>query len=104
MLVLAWWIDSTAGYHGVMSVLLLPAWFASGAMFPLPSEGLVGQVLRLNPMSYMVDATRRALHGSALPEALAQRMTNPTLEWSVLVLFMLVVATISVRLARRRDL
>jgi hypothetical protein len=55
-------------------------------------------------MSYMVDATRRALHGSALPEALAQRMTSPALEWSVLVLFTIVVAAISVRLCRRRDL
>jgi ABC-2 type transport system permease protein len=100
---LAWWVDSTAGYHGLMSVLLMPAWFASGAMFPLPSEGMVSMVLRFNPMSYMVDGVRRALYGADLPAALSPHMTNPLLEWVVLLLFTVLVAFISVRLCRRRD-
>src|SRR5258708_19001386 len=31
---LAWALDSTQGYHAIMSVLLLPMWILSGAMFP----------------------------------------------------------------------
>jgi hypothetical protein len=31
---MAWWIDSTQGYHAVMSVALIPLWMLSGAMFP----------------------------------------------------------------------
>lgn len=100
---LAWWVDSTAGYHGLMSVLLMPAWFASGAMFPLPSEGVVSIVLRFNPMSYMVDGVRRALYGVDLPTALSPHMTNPLREWLVLLVFTVLVAFISVRLCRRRD-
>jgi ABC-2 type transport system permease protein len=100
---LAWWVDSTAGYHGLMSVLLLPAWFASGAMFPLPADGTIGILLRLNPMSYMVDAVRRALYGADLKPALAEHMTQGHTEWAVLGVFTVVVATISVVLCRRRD-
>ena len=27
---LAWWVDSSAGYHALLPILLMPAWFASG--------------------------------------------------------------------------
>lgn len=61
---IAWWLKSTQGYHAVMSVLLLPAWIVSGAMFPLPEAGgWLGALMRLNPMSYCVDGIRRALYG-----------------------------------------
>ena len=38
---MAWWIDSTQGYHAVMSVALIPLWMLSGAMFPAraPASG-----------------------------------------------------------------
>ena len=100
---LAWWVDSTAGYHGLMSVLLMPAWFASGAMFPLPTDGIVSVVLRLNPMSYMVDGVRRALYGSELPMALSTHLTNPTREWLVILVFTMIVGWLSINLCRRRD-
>jgi ABC-2 type transport system permease protein len=62
--VFAWLIDSTAGYHAIMSVLLLPLWIVSGAMFPA-NEGWTGYVMRVNPMAYLVDGMRHALHSSA---------------------------------------
>jgi ABC-type polysaccharide/polyol phosphate export permease len=65
---IAWWLDSTQGYHVVMSLVLFPAWILSGAMFP--PEGLppaMRAILRFNPMSYSVAALRRALHGGTLP-------------------------------------
>ena len=63
---LAWLTDSSQGYHAVMSILLLPAWVLSGAMFP-PGEsgGVLATLLRLNPMSYMVSGVRGALQGDA---------------------------------------
>ena len=100
---LAWWVDSTAGYHGLMSVLLLPAWFASGAMFPLPTDGLMGTILRFNPMSYMVDGVRRSLYGLDLPSALDAHLTSSSREWLVVVVFTVVVGIISESLCRRRD-
>lgn len=65
---LAWLIDSTQGYHAVMSVLLLPAWVLSGAMFP-PSEEhpVLALIMRLNPMAYFVSGVRHALYGGAVP-------------------------------------
>lgn len=62
--IMAWLIDSTAGYHAIMSVLLLPLWIVSGAMFPA-NGGWTEAVMRVNPMAYMVDGMRHALHSSA---------------------------------------
>ena len=64
---LAWWIDSTQGYHAIMFVLLLPLWILSGAMFP--SSGAVpwlSAAMPWNPMAYCVAGVRRALHGGHL--------------------------------------
>ncbi len=62
---LAWWLNSSTGYHAVMSVVLIPMWVLSGAMFPLQGAGAVlGGIMALNPMRFSVDAVRRALQGS----------------------------------------
>lgn len=71
---MAWWLNSVQGYHAVMSVVLIPLWVLSGAMFPAAgaSPWMAG-LMRWNPVSYGVDAVRRALYGAAFPEALAIR-------------------------------
>jgi daunorubicin resistance ABC transporter membrane protein len=66
----AWWLDSTTGYHVAMSVGLLPLWILSGSMFPV-SGGVMGALAAANPMSYAVTAVRRGLYGARLPAALA---------------------------------
>ncbi len=64
---IAWWLDSTQGYHVVMSVLLLPLWILSGAMFPLAgAASWIRFLMRLNPMAYCVSGIRRALAGGSL--------------------------------------
>ncbi|MCA9527625.1 MAG: ABC transporter permease [Myxococcales bacterium] len=61
---LAWVIDSTQGYHAVMSILLLPAWILSGAMFPPSDDHPVLQgIMSANPMTYLVSGVRRAFYG-----------------------------------------
>ena len=63
---LAWWIDSVQGYHAVMSVLLIPAWVVSGAMFPATGgSAVLRAIVHANPVAYSVAATRRALSGGA---------------------------------------
>ena len=59
---MAWVLPSAQAYHGVMSVLLLPLWIVSGAMFP-PASGWVEVIMWANPMTYMVDAVRGAMTG-----------------------------------------
>jgi len=58
--VLAWRMESTQGFHAVMSVLLLPMWLLSGAFFPATS-GWLGWIVRLNPLTYGVAGIRRHL-------------------------------------------
>ena len=76
----AWPMDSTQGFHAVMSLVLLPMWLLSGAFFPIPLLGdnvHIGQwimhwIMRCNPLSYTVAGMRnllssQTLHGIWLP-------------------------------------
>jgi ABC-2 type transport system permease protein len=65
--VIAWRLDSTQGFHAVMSVLLLPMWLLSGAFFPADT-GWLAWIIRLNPLTYGVAGLRRLLYLEA-PEA-----------------------------------
>ncbi|MGM0577302.1 MAG: ABC transporter permease [Myxococcota bacterium] len=67
---LAWVVGSTHGYHAIMAVLLLPLWMVSGAMFP-PQGGWMDAVMAANPMTWMVDGVRHALHGGVAPASVA---------------------------------
>jgi len=65
---LAWALDSTQGYHVVMSLLLLPAWILSGAVFPATGvPPVLAALVRWNPLGAAVVELRRALHGGTLP-------------------------------------
>ena len=46
-----------------MSVILIPGWILSGAMFPInPDQGTLSWIMKLNPMSYIVDGVRRSFY------------------------------------------
>lgn len=75
--VFAWVLNSTQAYHGLMSVVLMPMWIVSGAMFPPPS-GWMGVVVAVNPMTYGVAGLR---WGLGLPAG-----TLPSPAWCVTVL------------------
>jgi ABC-2 type transport system permease protein len=64
---MAWWIDSTQGYHALMSVALIPLWMLSGAMFP-PSgtSRVLSGLMAADPMTYVVSAARRGFHGGSV--------------------------------------
>lgn len=66
----AWKIDSVQGYHGVMSVVLLPMWLLSGAFFPGSGSTWMTWVMRANPLTYGVAGLRKTLVSdpSLLPE------------------------------------
>ncbi|MEM6553238.1 MAG: ABC transporter permease, partial [Planctomycetota bacterium] len=52
-LALAWPMDSTAGFHAIMNLLLMPAWMLSGAVFPAETAPVVMRaVMYANPMTY----------------------------------------------------
>jgi len=61
---LAWTMESTAGYHGVMMLGLMPALLLSGAFFPAPgAHGAVRLLMAVDPLTYGVALLRHALGG-----------------------------------------
>lgn len=56
--VIAWRMDSTQGFHAIMSIFLLPMWLLSGAFFRQGAAGLLGWVVAVNPLTYGVAALR----------------------------------------------
>lgn len=100
---LAWFLDSTQGYHAIMSILLIPLWVLSGAMFPVQSSSAwLSLLMRLNPMTYCVEATRRALYGVAMPSALGLPGSSGALELGVVAAFAISAVAVAVGVCRRR--
>lgn len=95
--VLAWRMESIAGFHGIVNLLLMPLGILSGAFFPL--EGAAGPletVMRLDPVTYGLSAFRSALYASPGVEPI-----EPALAWGVSIAFALVTFGVAVALARR---
>jgi len=99
---MAWWIDSTQGYHAVMSVALIPLWMLSGAMFPpAPGSRVLGALMAADPMTYVVSAARRGFHGGAVPAGLVPAGSALT-ELAVVAVFAVLALAAAVALCRRR--
>ena len=61
---IAWWLNSTQGYHVLMTLLLIPLWILSGAMFPPEgAKSWLRLLMTWNPLAYGVGLVRDALHG-----------------------------------------
>ena len=60
--VIAWKMDSTAGFHAIMNLLLLPMWMVSGALFPLSeAQGWMKLLMRINPLTYSISLLNHTL-------------------------------------------
>jgi ABC-2 type transport system permease protein len=60
--VTAWPMDSTQAFHAIVNIILIPLWMLSGAMFPASgASGWLRIFMRINPLTYGVDALRNAL-------------------------------------------
>jgi ABC-2 type transport system permease protein len=65
--VIAWPMNSTHGFHAVMSIFLMPMWLVSGAFFPGGESGWLSWLIRFNPLTYGVAGLRRLLYEQSLP-------------------------------------
>jgi ABC-2 type transport system permease protein len=64
---IAWKMDSTAAFHGIMMLLLVPMWMVSGALFPMATaHGWVKAIMWINPLTYSVSLLNYTL---GLPHA-----------------------------------
>ncbi|MCC6810991.1 MAG: ABC transporter permease [Deltaproteobacteria bacterium] len=58
---LAWFSDSTQGYHAMMNGLLMPMWALSGSLFPADgATPVLATIVRLNPLTPFVALLRDA--------------------------------------------
>src|SRR5246500_313200 len=95
---IAWPMDSSQAFHGIVNLFLIPLWLLSGALFPLAgASGWIRIIMRLNPLTYGVEALRGLLYpgaetGFPLPTAMA-----------TLALFSLIMFGIALLMANRRS-
>ncbi len=92
---MAWRLPSTQAYHAVMSVVLIPLWVLSGAMFPV-TGGVLGAIMAANPMTYAVAAVRHAFAGG-----LASTGPSPLVSFSALLAFAVLALLVATRTALR---
>lgn len=100
--VMAWPLDSTQGYHALMSILLMPMWLLSGAFFPASETGWLSWVMRLNPLTYGVAALRRLLYWDHVLPA-SSSLPSLSVSLAVTVGFAAVGIGLSVVLASRQS-
>ena len=61
--IIAWTMDTVAGYHAVMSVVLIPLWLLSGALFPLEGSAVwLNWIMCFNPLTYAMTIIRSAFY------------------------------------------
>jgi ABC-2 type transport system permease protein len=94
---IAWPMDSTSAFHGIINLFLIPLWLLSGALFPLSGASVwIRALMYMNPLTYGVEAVRDLLYPGIetqfpLPSAIA-----------TLLLFSLVMFGLAFYMANRR--
>jgi ABC-2 type transport system permease protein len=83
--IIAWRMDSSQGFHAVMSVFLFPMWLLSGAFFPMTVQGWMKPIVWANPLTYGVAGLRHALQN--MSEETAGTLPSPALSWLVSLAF-----------------
>ena len=95
---IAWPMDSSQAFHGIVNLFLIPLWLLSGALFPLTgASGWIRAIMHLNPLTYGVDALGWLLYPG--------QKHNFTLksDMATLLLFSLVMFGLSLLMANRRS-
>ena len=94
---IAWPMDSSQAFHGIVNLFLIPLWLVSGALFPLTGASRWLQlIMRLNPLTYGVEALRSLLYPGM------STMFPLTSAMATLILFSLVMFGLAFLMANRR--
>lgn len=99
---IAWPMESTQGFHAIMSVFLMPMWLLSGSFFPAAESGWLSWIIRANPLTYGVTGLRRILS----PESIGTSTPgNPSLIicLTVTTVVCIIYVTIAVWMTQRRS-
>jgi ABC-2 type transport system permease protein len=75
-------VHQTQAIMGVMSMLVMPLFFLSGALYPPANlPGCLRMLARLNPLTYAVTGRRQAIFRRVELSAAARRSLDPALTW-----------------------
>ena len=97
--VIAWRMDSSAGYHAIMNLLLVPMWMVSGALFPMSTaHGWVRAIMWINPLTYSIGLLNHTL---ALPNAAPGAMVSLVVTAAFGLVLLLLSGMLAARKARR---
>ena len=95
---IAWRMTSTAGFHAIMNVFLMPLWLLSGAFFPRSgAPAWLGLAMRVNPLTYGMAAIRQTLY-----PGVREGLPSLSLSLAVAALFAAVMLGLSVIIVGRR--
>jgi ABC-2 type transport system permease protein len=96
--IIAWPMDSTAGFHAVINLFLIPLWLLSGSLFPLSGASIwIRMLMRINPLTYGTEALRSLLFPGSTSTGLSLEAN-----FAVLALFTLIMFGLSFLVANRR--
>lgn len=98
---IAWRMESTQGFHAIMSVFLFPMWLLSGSLFPDEPGSVLSLVSRFNPLSYGVAGLRHYLRFKDSTVAV-DGLPSLTVCWLVTLAFAAVMLILAWRIAGTR--
>lgn len=84
---IAWPMKSTAGFHAIMMIFLMPLWLLSGALFPMNgAPAWLQVVMTLNPVAHAMTALRLPFYKGldALADPAYQTSMTVLVVWVVL--------------------
>lgn len=97
---IAWRMESTQGFHAIMSVFLFPMWLLSGSLFPDDPTSWITFVSRFNPLTYGVAGLRHYLHFGDL--SMVKGLPSLPVCWAISIVFALVTVVLSWKIAGTR--
>lgn len=97
----AWNMESTQGFHAIMTVFLFPLWLLSGSLFPDDPQSWLTTISRFNPLTYGVAGLRRYLQFNESTVAI-DHLPSLTICWLVTAAFAVIMVAVSWRMAGRR--
>lgn len=94
---IAWRMESSAGFHAIMNLLLVPMWMASGSLFPMETaQGPVKALMWANPLTYSITLLNHTL-------GLAGAGPGAAASLAVTVAFGLIMLLVSAALASQKQ-
>jgi ABC-2 type transport system permease protein len=98
---MAWKMESTAGFHAIMNLVLFPMWIVSGAIFPMANaHGWIKWLMWINPMTYCVSLLNGTLK---LPDATPDELTSLVITAAFGVFLLLTSGAMAARKSHRSE-